>query len=71
MGYRENIMLKRRTSKGIASYPPVSLTALSNNEKNNLLLTLEKLKQANEKMKVKVKSLKFEGLKFEGLRLIG
>jgi uncharacterized membrane protein YbhN (UPF0104 family) len=51
MGYRENITLMRRTSKGIANYPPVSLTALNNNEKNNLLLTLEKLKQANEKGK--------------------
>ncbi len=52
-------VLTRRTSKGIASYPPVSITALSNNEKNSLLLTLEKLKQANEKI-IRTKSYKFE-----------
>jgi hypothetical protein len=50
MGYREKIVLSRRTSRGIASYPPVSITALSNSEKNSLLLTLEKVKQANEKI---------------------
>jgi hypothetical protein len=55
MGYREKIILMRRTSKGIASYPSVSLTALNNNEKNNLLLTLEKLKQENQN-KIKTKS---------------
>jgi hypothetical protein len=55
MGYREKIILTRRTSKGIASYPPVSITALNNNEKNNLLLTLEKLKQENQN-KIKTKS---------------
>jgi len=50
MGYREQIILKRRTSKGIASYPPVSITALTVDEKNNLLITLEKLKQQNERI---------------------
>ena len=50
MGYREKIILMRRTAKGIASYPPVSITALNNNEKHDLLLSLEKLKQANEKL---------------------
>ena len=49
MGYREQIILMRRTTKGIANYPPVSLTALSNAEKHDLLITLEKLKQQNEK----------------------
>jgi hypothetical protein len=48
MGYREKIILVRRTSKGIASYPPVSITALNNNEKHDLLVTLEKLKRQNE-----------------------
>lgn len=48
MGYRERLILMRRTSQGVASYPPVSITALSINEKNSLLLTLEKLKQQNE-----------------------
>jgi hypothetical protein len=53
MGYRENIILKRRTSTGDASYPPVSITALNINEKNKLLLTLEKLKQENDKGKIR------------------
>lgn len=48
MGYREKIILTRRTSKGIASYPPVSITALNINDKHDLLVTLEKLKQQNE-----------------------
>ena len=48
MGYREKIILMRRTAKGIASYPPVSITALNYNEKHDLLLVLEKLKQQNE-----------------------
>jgi len=48
MGYREKIILMRRTSSGIASYPPVSITALNNIEKHDLLITLEKLKQLNE-----------------------
>lgn len=55
MGYREKITLMRRTSSGVASYPPVSITALNNNEKNSLLLTLEKLKQQNE-IKIKGKN---------------
>jgi hypothetical protein len=53
LGYRENIILMSRTSRGIASYPPVSITALNNNEKHDLLLSLEKLKQQNEKVKTK------------------
>jgi hypothetical protein len=51
LGYREKIILMSRTPKGIASYPPVSITALNNNEKHDLLISLEKLKQANEKKK--------------------
>jgi hypothetical protein len=53
LGYREKIVLKSRTSKGIASYPPVSITALSNNEKHDLLISLEKVKQQNEKIQTK------------------
>jgi len=49
LGYRERIILKRRTSKGIANYPPVSITALNHSEKHDLLITLEKLKQQNER----------------------
>lgn len=54
MGYREKIILTRRTPGGSASYPPVSITALSHEEKHDLLIALEKLKQQNEnKLKVK------------------
>jgi hypothetical protein len=47
LGYRERIILTRKTSRGIASYPPVSITALNTDEKHNLLIVLEKLKQQN------------------------
>ncbi len=52
LGYREKIILKSRTPKGIANYPPVSITALSNNEKHDLLISLEKVKQQNEKVRL-------------------
>jgi hypothetical protein len=47
MGYREKITLQRRTAKGIASYPAVSITALSIIERHDLLIALEKVKQQN------------------------
>ncbi len=54
MGYREDLILQRKTPKGIASYPPVSITALTMQEKHDLLISLEKHKQQNsEKLKVK------------------
>jgi len=54
MGYREHLILQRKTPKGIASYPPVSITALTMQEKHDLLISLEKHKQMNsEKLKVK------------------
>jgi hypothetical protein len=54
MGYREHLVLQRKTTKGIASYPPVSITALTMQEKHDLLISLEKHKQQNsEKLKVK------------------
>jgi hypothetical protein len=53
MGYREKIILQRRTAKGIASYPAVSITALSMEERHDLLICLERIKQENEK---KIKS---------------
>jgi hypothetical protein len=54
MGYRERIIFTRRTSKGIANYPPVSITALNHDERHDLLIALEKLKQENgNKLKVK------------------
>jgi hypothetical protein len=45
LGYRENIILLRRTQKGKAGYPPVSITALNPHEKHDLLISLEKAKQ--------------------------
>jgi len=48
MGYREKITLYRRTKKGIAKYPAVSITALSVAERQLLLSTLDKLKTNNE-----------------------
>ncbi len=49
MRYREGLILKRRTAKGIAIYPPVSITALNNDERYALLFTLTQLKNQNEK----------------------
>jgi uncharacterized membrane protein YbhN (UPF0104 family) len=49
MRYRENIILFRKSKKGIAKYPPVSITALSNEERYRLLFALNAVKQENEK----------------------
>jgi hypothetical protein len=49
MRYREKIILFRRTGKGVAKYPPVSITALNAHERKLLLLTLNQLKRENEK----------------------
>jgi hypothetical protein len=49
MRYREKITLLRRTGRGIAKYPPVSITALSLNEREMLLRTLNEWKRKNEK----------------------
>jgi len=46
--YREKLVLLRRTSKGIAKYPEVSITALNNDERHALLITLNQLKRKNE-----------------------
>ncbi len=45
MRYRESIILYRRSGKGLAKYPPVSITALSNEERNSLLFALNELKK--------------------------
>ncbi len=45
MRYRENLILLKSTSKGIAKYPPVSITALSNEERYSLLSSLNALKK--------------------------
>lgn len=47
--YRESIVLFRKTAKGVAKYPPVSITALSGEQRNSLLTTLNKLWAENEK----------------------
>jgi len=49
MRYRENIILFRNSGKGSAKYPPVSLTALSNEERLQLLMSLNAVKKKNEK----------------------
>lgn len=49
MRYRESIVLLRRTGKGIAKYPPVSLTALDAHERDMLLHALGEWKRKNEK----------------------
>jgi len=49
MGYREQLIMLRRTPRGIASYPPVSITALSIRERHDLLICLEKWKQKGGK----------------------
>lgn len=49
MRYRESITLFRRSGKGIAKYPPVSITALSEEERYSMLFNLNQLKKQNEK----------------------
>jgi hypothetical protein len=49
MRYREKLVLRRRTGKGIANYPAVSITALSEAERYALLFALHQLKKMNEK----------------------
>ncbi len=49
MRYRERLILLRRTGKGIARYPAVSITAMSTDERYALLFTLTQLKNRNEK----------------------
>ena len=51
MRYREKIVLYRATRKGLANYPPVSLTALSVKERHMLLRALDELKLTNEQRK--------------------
>ena len=49
MRYREKVILMRKTGKGVAKYPPVSITALSHSERHDLLISLGKIKRMNEK----------------------
>jgi hypothetical protein len=48
MRYREQIILFRKTKKGLANYPPVSITALSISERERLLRSLNELKLRNK-----------------------
>jgi hypothetical protein len=49
MRYREKISLLRHTGKGLAKYPPVSITALDAHERDMLLHALGEWKRKNEK----------------------
>jgi hypothetical protein len=46
-GFREKLILKVRTGRGLAKYPPVSVTALNQKEKENLYRALDRLKDSN------------------------
>ncbi len=48
MHYRETLTLLRHSGKNIARYPPVSITALSPDERDSLLYSLNKLKTRQE-----------------------
>jgi len=52
MRYRENIIMFRKTSKGVAKYPAVSITALNNEERDAMLSSLNTLWKKNETSKV-------------------
>lgn len=43
-GFRRKLTLKVKTAKGVAKYPPVSITALNPKEKEDLLKALDRLK---------------------------
>ena len=47
--YREKITMLRRTGKGLAKYPPVSITALDAHERDMLLHALDDWKRKNER----------------------
>jgi hypothetical protein len=48
MRYREKITLLKKTAKGTARFPSVSITALSEGERQMLLLILDTLRKKNE-----------------------
>jgi hypothetical protein len=43
-GLREKLILKAKTGKGLAKYPPVSISALTRKEKESLIRALDRLK---------------------------
>ena len=42
-GFRQKLILKVKTSRGVAKYPPVSITALNPKEKESLFRALDRL----------------------------
>ncbi len=42
-GLKENLILYQKANKGVAKYPPVSITALTGKEKSSILNSLSKL----------------------------
>ena len=43
LGFNENIIIYRQTPKGVAKYPPVSLTALNKADKEKMMASLQRL----------------------------
>ncbi len=46
--FSESIIIYRKTPKGIAKYPPLSITALGRSNKEKLLASFQKLIRANQ-----------------------
>lgn len=51
MRYRESITLFRKTSRGVAKYPSVSITALNAHQRDAMLNALNRLRVENENKK--------------------
>lgn len=47
-GMNENIIIYRKTSKGVAKYPPVSITALDKETRSRILSSFEKLMDSKQ-----------------------
>ncbi len=47
-GINKSIIIYRKTTKGIAKYPPVSLTALSKTDQEKMMASLQRLIMANQ-----------------------
>jgi hypothetical protein len=46
-GFNESIIIYRKTTKGIAKYPPVSITAVSKPDREKMLSSFRKLTRGN------------------------
>lgn len=51
LGFNQNIIIYRSTPKGIAKYPPVSITALGKDNRERMLASIQKLILANRNRK--------------------